>query len=248
MVEVTTNEMRHLRNTIFREVLLINLLVLGQVLRGARTRVRIGANVDLLPVFSNMFYDHVKAQGLKVGSFIAFPDFENAFEATAVKLTHMLSSELITKIRASGLLEFWNDMKLDIMQSYRSALLRGGVSPARATRWRLTQTGASDTDYNLHCEVASVFSNREQVLEASDDVEDVDSTLHKAELELHSLCWRRGTSLADNVFLTRDLIRMDTQLKAATTFFSFSQSVPPISLCAKCFPPFRHRRMFLILS
>lgn len=272
------------------------------VLHGARTRVRIGANIDLTPLFSDVFYDRLKVEGLKVGSFISFHNFRYAFESTAVTVTHMLSSELITKIRNSGLLDYWNDMKeitcgrvahcfaalvygcssdpskigkLDVAQSYRSALLCGGISPARAAKWRLAQAGASDTDYDLHCDfdlplnyvfrpsllpvinacmdnvfkiyrvvelltsvcsdrktsgdcqqihddqmiakkrvrhmffivskllnltsiikelfiekVASVFSKHEKVLKSSDDVEEVDNTLRKAEFDLHSLVAR----------------------------------------------------------
>ncbi|EYC05220.1 hypothetical protein Y032_0083g1654 [Ancylostoma ceylanicum] len=149
------------------------------VLRGARARFRLGPELDVAPVFSSAFYDHLKALGWSEGMFISFQHFRHSFQSAATSLTHELSNKLLLQIRAAGLHEYWQDMKeitcgrvahcfaayvygctsdpskiiaLDMTELYSSALLRSGMSQERAKKWRLAQTAVSETDHSISCD------------------------------------------------------------------------------------------------
>lgn len=150
------------------------------VLRGAQARVRLRAEIDVVPVFSKAFYEELDVTAIPDETFIPFHEFRHAFEKAAAKLTCELSNELLVTVRAAGLIDYWADMKevtcgsvahcfasfvygctsnpsaigaLDVKELYRTALLRGGVSPARAIKWRLTQSAMAETDHCIQCDL-----------------------------------------------------------------------------------------------
>ncbi|XGW10178.1 hypothetical protein V3C99_012008, partial [Haemonchus contortus] len=167
------------------ESLLWNDNLLQIVLRGARARVRLGPKNDIAPVFSEVFYDYMEQHDLPPERFITFHQFQHAFESAAAKLTHSLSKELLMNICAAGLLEHWIDLKeitcgrvahcfaafvygsnsdsvmigtLDTEELYRTALLRGGVPPSRAAKWRLKQGALSETAHCIQCDLERPLS------------------------------------------------------------------------------------------
>ncbi|CAJ0608238.1 unnamed protein product [Cylicocyclus nassatus] len=160
--------------------LLWNDSLLLTVLRGSQARFRLGPELDVTPVFSTAFYDSLKALGWSEGMFFSFQNFKNAFEMAAQKLTHELSNKLLSQISEAGLHQYWQDMKeitcgrvahcfaayvygctsdpskivaLDLVEVYNSALLRSGIPPNRAIKWRLATTAISETDHSISCDL-----------------------------------------------------------------------------------------------